>query len=149
MSGGVLLSMYGGGGHVPMIWHKCAGNLRYAFVQGQVSLILLGPAMLMLVKSFLSMEDLYTSMSSLALSDGVCSTLCLSLANLLSLLPFLLCWNQLPFVHSRVVFGSSVKYHVQGQMQSSCSIQSPRGWRRNMFASEKGVRSCAICPTTI
>jgi hypothetical protein len=50
MPDGVLLSLYVGGGHGPMMRRKCAGKLLYACIHGQISLILLGPGTLILVK---------------------------------------------------------------------------------------------------
>jgi hypothetical protein len=91
----------------------------------------------MLVDSFVSIEDLWTSTSSRALINGVCLSLCLSLEYLIDPRPCSRCWNHYTSVRSRRVFGSSIEYHFQGRIQSSCSIHLPSGWRRNPFASEK------------
>jgi hypothetical protein len=110
-----------------MIRCKCVGRRRYSCFHGQLSLISLGMLVVIVTGSFLSGEERWTVTEARARTFGSSVILTLSLENLLSDLPCLLCLNHCVPVHSRSVLGFGSSYHFQGRRHCLCSVKLPRG----------------------
>jgi hypothetical protein len=110
-----------------MIRRRCVGRLIYSCFHGQLSRISLGILVVIVIESFLSRDERCMMTDARAHSVGSSFILILSLENLFSDVPCLLCLNHYVPFHSSSVLGFGSRYYFQGRIHCLCSVQSPRG----------------------
>jgi hypothetical protein len=90
---GIVWNTWGSLGRGPMMRCRCVGKRRYSCFHGHLSLISLGIFVVIITESFLSREEWWTITKAHARIVGSSIILTLSLENLFSHLPCLLCMN--------------------------------------------------------